>query len=144
MTITDKTILLVEDNADDELLTVRALKKNNIGNALVVARTGEEAIELLLGAAARVLPQLVLLDLNLPRLNGLEVLKRLRAHERTRLLPVVVLTSSREDRDLIDSYSLGANAYVRKPVDFADFTEAVKTLGMFWLVLNELPPTLGP
>lgn len=138
-------ILLVEDNPDDEELTIRALKKNNIGNTVVVARDGEAAINYILGQGSYLgrdvldLPQLVLLDLNLPKVSGLEVLKRIRADERTRLLPVVVLTSSREDEDMIKSYSLGANSYVRKPVDFAQFTEAVRTLGLFWLLLNEVP-----
>lgn len=142
----DKLILLVEDNHDDEVLTLRALKKNNIANEVVVARDGVEALEFLFGTGAHagrdttVQPQLVLLDLNLPRLDGHEVLKRLRADERTRFLPVVVLTSSKEDEDVINSYSKGANAYVRKPVDFGQFTEAVKTLGMFWLLLNESAP----
>src|SRR5688572_32387226 len=145
----DKLILLVEDNRDDEELAIRALKKNNIQNAVVVARDGVEALEYLFGpgsgsgsggdADAPVLPQVILLDLNLPKLNGLDVLRRIRAEQRTRFLPVVVLTSSKEDEDILNSYSLGANSYVRKPVDFAQFIEAVKTLGQFWLSLNELP-----
>lgn len=140
----DKLILLVEDNKTDELLTLRALKKNNIVNEVVVARDGEEALDYLLGtgvhaARERVLPQLILLDLNLPRISGLDVLRRIRADEQIRSLPVVVLTSSKEDEDIINSYSLGANAYVRKPVDFGQFTDAVKTLGFFWLLLNEMP-----
>jgi two-component system response regulator len=139
-------ILLVEDNADDEALTLRALKKNKIVNDVVVAHDGEEALDYLFATGAHAgrdaedLPQVVLLDLNLPRLNGLDVLRRLRADTRTRFLPVVVLTSSKEDEDVIESYSLGANSYVRKPVDFGQFTEAVKTLGLFWLLLNEVAP----
>jgi two-component system, response regulator len=139
----DKLILLVEDNPDDEELAIRALKKNNIPNAVVVARDGVQALDYLFGtgssADAAVLPQVILLDLNLPKLNGLDVLRRIRAEQRTRFLPVVVLTSSKEDEDILNSYSLGANSYVRKPVDFAQFIEAVKTLGQFWLSLNELP-----
>jgi CheY-like chemotaxis protein len=139
-------ILLVEDNPDDEALTLRALKKNHIVNDVVVARDGVEALEYLFGTGAHAgrdlgeMPQVVLLDLNLPRIGGLEVLKRIREDERTKFLAVVVLTSSKEDEDLLKSYSLGANSYVRKPVDFAQFTEAVKTLGLFWLLLNETPP----
>jgi len=131
------SILLVEDNADDEQLTLRALKKNGIANDIQVARSGEEAVEKLLGAGP--LPQLMLLDLNLPKMNGLDVLKRVRAEPKTKLLPVVVLTTSKQEQDIISSYTLGANAYVRKPVDFAQFAEAVQTLGLFWLVLNERP-----
>jgi two-component system response regulator len=142
----DKFILLVEDNPDDEDLTLRALAKHNLANGIVVVRDGAEAVDFLLctGKYAdrdpRDVPQIVLLDLNLPRLSGHEVLKRLRADERTRLLPVVVLTSSREDEDVINSYSLGANAYVRKPVSFDRFVDAVKALGLFWMVVNEPPP----
>lgn len=142
----DGAILLVEDNPDDEALTIRALHKNNIVNEVVVARDGVEALDFLFGAGAeaeekpRGLPQLVLLDLKLPRVDGLEVLRRIRSDPRTRLLPVVVLTSSREERDLVESYSLGANSYVRKPVDFVEFTEAVRQLGLYWLLLNEPPP----
>ncbi len=141
-----KTILLVEDNPDDEALTRRALKKNNIGNEVVVARDGVEALDYLFGTGAyegrdtSLLPQLVLLDLKLPKVGGLEVLRRLRADERTRLLPVVILTSSREQQDLIGGYGYGANSYVRKPVDFAQFVEAVRQLGLYWLALNEAPP----
>lgn len=141
-----KMILLVEDNKDDEALTLRALEKNKIANETVVVRDGEEALDFLFGKGAHAgrstntLPQVMLLDLNLPKMNGLEVIRRIRADERTRLLPVVVLTSSKEDEDIIKSYSLGANSYVRKPVDFAQFSEAVKTLGLFWLVLNEVAP----
>lgn len=143
---TTKWILLVEDNHDDEVLTLRALQKNRITNEVVVARDGVEALDVLFGTGShagrdtRVQPQVVLLDLNLPRVGGLEVLERLRADARTRLLPVVVLTSSKQEEDLIASYSKGANAYVRKPVDFPEFVEAVKTLGRFWLVLNEPAP----
>ncbi len=139
-------ILLVEDNEDDELLTRRALVKNHIANEVVVAHDGVEALDYLFGTGAhagrdtRVQPQLILLDLNLPRLGGLEVLKRIREGERTRFLSVVVLTSSREDEDVITSYANGANAYVRKPVEFTQFSDAVKTLGMFWLLLNEGVP----
>jgi CheY-like chemotaxis protein len=142
----EKAILLVEDNADDEALTVRALKKNNVTNDLVVARDGVEALDYLFGTGAYVgrdtaaLPGLVLLDLKLPRLDGLEVLRRLRADERTRRMPVVVLTSSREEQDLINSYDLGANSYIRKPVNFNQFSEAVRQLGLYWLMLNEVPP----
>jgi two-component system response regulator len=135
-------ILLVEDNPDDEALTLRALRKNNIKNDVVVARDGAEALELLLQDAQGTgrLPEVVLLDLKLPKLDGIEVLRRLRADERTRMLPIVILTSSREEQDLIASYRLGANSYVRKPVDFDQFTEAVRQLGLYWLVLNEPPP----
>ena len=140
-----KVILLVEDNPDDEVLTRRALKKNNIGNEVVVARDGAEALDYLFGTGAyegrdtNVMPQVVLLDLKLPKVDGLEVLRRLRAGEHTKLLPVVVLTSSREQQDLVDSYDYGANSYIRKPVDFAQFVEAVRQLGLYWLVLNEVP-----
>jgi len=141
-----KIILLVEDNPDDELLAIRALKKNNIMNEVVVARDGAEALDYLFGAGAyagrdmSVMPQIILLDLKLPKIDGLEVLRRLRNDERTKLLPVVVLTSSKEERDLTESYSLGANSYIRKPVNFAQFTEAIRQLGLYWLVLNEFPP----
>lgn len=136
------TILLVEDNPDDVALTLRAFQKGNIANQIVVARDGVEAMEFLLEGTSRSLPelpQLVLLDLKLPRVNGLEVLRKVRTEERTKLLPVVVLTSSNEDRDMIESYSLGANSYVRKPVDFIEFTEAVRQLGLYWLLLNKSP-----
>ena len=141
-----KTILLVEDNPDDELLAIRALKKNKIMNEVVVARDGAEALDYLFGTGAyegrdtSVMPQVILLDLKLPKISGLEVLKRLRNDDRTKLLPVVVLTSSKEDRDLNESYRLGANSYIRKPVDFVQFSEAIKQLGLYWLVLNEAPP----
>lgn len=139
-------ILLIEDNPDDEALTLRALKKNNIANKIIITRDGVEALEFLFCTGAYTdrdpceQPQVVLLDLKLPKLDGLEVLRRIRANERTRLLPVVILTSSREEQDLIKGYSLGANSYVRKPVDFNQFVEAVRQLGMYWLVINESPP----
>ena len=133
-------ILLVEDNLDDETLTLRALKKNNIANDIATARDGAAALELLLGPAAKEPPALVLLDLRLPKVDGLEVLRRLRADERTTLVPVVILTSSKEEQDLLTGYKLGANSYIRKPVDFNRFVEAVKHLGLYWLVLNEPPP----
>jgi len=146
---TQRPILLVEDNPDDEELTLRALHKNNIVNDIVVAHDGVEALDYLFGTGAYtgrdlgVQPQVILLDLKLPRGDGLEVLKRIRADEGTRLLAVVVLTSSKEEEDLIRSYSLGANSYVRKPVNFGDFSGAVKTLGLFWLLLNEIPAARG-
>jgi len=139
-------ILLVEDNADDEILTIRAFKKNGILNEIVVAHDGVEALDYLFGTGSHAgrdvseLPQLVLLDLNLPRIGGLEVLRRIREDPRTKLLPVVILTSSKEEDDIVRGYSLGANSYVRKPVDFAQFTDAVKTLGLFWLLLNVEAP----
>lgn len=135
-------ILLVEDNPDDEKLTLRAFRKNNIGNEVVVARDGAEALERLLGPGAETFA-LVLLDLKLPKVPGLEVLKRLRADDRTRLLPVVILTSSKEERDLVQGYALHANSYVRKPVDFREFVEVVAKLGIYWLMLNEAPPAKG-
>jgi two-component system response regulator len=142
----NKMILLVEDNPDDEALTLRALKKNNIGNKVQVVRDGAEALEFLFctGVFAdrnpQDKPQIVLLDLKLPKVDGLEVLRRIRADERTRLLPVVILTSSKEEQDMIKGYSLGANSYVRKPVDFTQFVDSVRQLGLYWLVLNEAPP----
>jgi CheY-like chemotaxis protein len=137
-----KVILLVEDNPDDVDLTLRALTRNKIANEVVVARDGAEALAFLEGAgsAGRPVPALVLLDLKLPKVDGIEVLRRIRANPATRLLPVVVLTSSSEERDLVTSYSLGANSYVRKPVDFEQFQEAVRQLGLYWLVLNITAP----
>lgn len=140
-----KTILLVEDNPDDEALTLRALKKNNIGNAVVVVRDGVQALDYLFatgsyeGRDVNERPAVVLLDLNLPRISGLEVLKRIRENDATRLLPVVVLTSSTEEEDRVQGYTLGANSYVRKPVDFNDFVNAAGQLGLYWLLLNETP-----
>ena len=139
-------ILLVEDNPDDAALTVRALKSHNIRNEVVVAQDGVEALDYLFGKGERPAaepPAVILLDLKLPRLNGLEVLQRIRAHADTRLLPVVILTSSDEERDVIDGYRLGANSYVRKPVDFVEFTEAAKQLGLYWLLMNRAPPSPG-
>lgn len=140
----NKVILLVEDNADDEALTLRAFKKNNITNEVLVARDGAEALDYLLGVGGSghniIEPQVVLLDLKLPKVDGLEVLRRIRAEERTRLLPVVILTSSKEDRDVIESYRLGCNSYVRKPVSFDEFLEAARSLGLYWLLLNQSPP----
>jgi CheY-like chemotaxis protein len=143
----NRSILLVEDNPDDEALTLRALKKNNIKNEVVVAHDGAEALDYLFGTgkyAGRntdILPQVVLLDLKLPKVEGLEVLRRVRGDKRTKLLPVVILTSSNEEQDRIDGYGLGANSYVRKPVDFTQFMEAALQLGLYWLILNEAPPT---
>jgi len=143
----DNIILLVEDNADDEALTLRALNKHHLGNDVVVTRDGEEALEFLFATgryAKRDLDfqrtQVVLLDLKLPKIDGLEVLRHIRADERTRLLPVVVLTSSNEQRDIIQAYDLGTNSYVRKPVNFNEFVEAVGQLGLYWFVVNEAPP----
>lgn len=133
-------ILLVEDDPDHELLTIRALKKANVGNEIHVARDGSEAIDALYGPEA-VKPQVILLDLKLPKIEGLEVLRRIRTEDSTRMLPVVVLTSSDEERDVVRSYQLGVNSYIRKPVNFTDFAEATRQLGMYWLVLNECPPT---
>ncbi len=141
-----KIILLVEDNPDDEVLTIRAFRKNNITNEVVVARDGVEALDYLFGAGkyegrdTSNLPQVVLLDLKLPKMDGLEVLRRIRADDRTRYQPVVILTSSKEDQDLISGYRLGANSYVRKPVNFEEFIEAARQLGLYWLLLNERPP----
>ncbi len=131
-------ILLVEDNPDDERLTLRALRRGNIANEILVARNGEEALTIVLNANP--LPSVVLLDLKLPKVDGLEVLRQIRANERTKLLPVVVLTSSSEESDIIESYNLGANSYVRKPVEIDKFTEAVSQLGLYWAVINELNP----
>jgi two-component system, response regulator len=142
----NKVILLVEDNPDDELLALRALKKNNLLSEVVVAHDGVEALDYLFGVGehagrdTNVMPQLILLDLKLPRIDGLEVLRRLRADGRTRLLPVVILTSSREQQDMLDGYGLGANSYVRKPVNFEQFVRAVEQLKLYWLSLNEAPP----
>ena len=144
--MTSSTILLIEDNPDDEALTLRALKKNNISNHVVVARDGVEALDYLFGTGAHsgrdisVHPQVILLDLKLPKVDGLGVLRKIRGDARTKLLPVVILTSSKEERDLLEGYDLGANSYVRKPVDFIAFVEAVRQLGLYWLVLNETPP----
>ncbi|HMG55205.1 MAG TPA: response regulator [Kofleriaceae bacterium] len=140
-----KIILLVEDNPSDEKLTLRAFKKAGIANEVFVVRDGVEALDYLFATGphaggAPELPSIILLDLRLPRIEGLEVLRRIRADDRTKLLPVVILTSSKEDEDIARSYSLGANAYVRKPVEFAEFVEAARTLGLFWLLLNESPP----
>ena len=134
-----RLILLVEDDPDHELLTIRALKKANVANDVRVARDGEEAIDMLFGPTA-IKPQVVLLDLKLPKVEGLEVLRRIRESDTTRMLPVVVLTSSDEERDVIRSYQIGVNSYIRKPVNFNDFAEATRQLGMYWLVLNECPP----
>jgi two-component system response regulator len=144
----DKSILLVEDNPDDVELTLRALKKNHIANEVVVARDGEEALEYLTatgkyeGRSLVDVPQVILLDLKLPKISGLEVLRVLRADPRMRLLPVVILTSSSEELDIVASYQLGANSYIRKPVDFNQFMEAVRQLGLYWLVLNQTPPVI--
>lgn len=148
--MTNKIILLVEDHPDDEELTIRALTKNNIMNEVVVARDGVEALEFLFGTGAyagrdmNVMPQIILLDLKLPKVDGLEVLRRLRADDRTKFLPVVVLTSSKEEQDIVKSYQLGANSYVRKPVDFQEFSQAVQNLGLYWLILNEAAPERVP
>jgi two-component system, response regulator len=142
----EKMILLVEDNPDDEELTTRALRQAKIANEIVVARDGSEAVEFLFGQGRHAgrdlshMPAVILLDLKLPKLSGLEVLQRLRADERTRLIPVVVLTSSSEEEDMLKSYQWGANSYVRKPVEFGDFANAVAQLGVYWMLLNEPPP----
>ncbi|MBI3776454.1 MAG: response regulator [Gammaproteobacteria bacterium] len=139
-----KTIMLVEDNPDDEALTLHAFEKNNISNKVVVMRNGADALDYLTGpgAQSRELPTVVLLDLKLPKVDGLEVLRRIREHERTRILPVVILTSSKEQQDLIAGYRFGCNAYVRKPVDFDEFLQAARQLGLFWLLTNSPPPAL--
>lgn len=142
----NKTILLVEDNPDDIALTLRALKKNHIANEVAVAHDGVEALDYLFGTGQHAgrdvtqVPAVVLLDLKLPKVDGLDVLRRLRADARTKLVPVVILTSSKEEQDLTSGYALGANSYIRKPVDFPQFTEAIRQLGLYWLVLNEGPP----
>jgi len=142
----DKIILLIEDNPDDEALTLRALKQNNIMNEVFVARDGAEALDYLFGTGLHagrdltLMPQVILLDLKLPKVDGLEVLRRLRANELTRLLPVVILTTSNEEQDRTSGYGLGANSYVRKPVDFVQFTDDVRQLGLYWLILNEPAP----
>ena len=142
--MTSSIILLIEDNSDDEVLTLRALKKNKIANEVVVARDGAEALDYLFGNGrdrdGSTLPAVILLDLKLPKIDGLEVLKRIRADERTRFLPVVVLTSSKEEQDLWNSYSYGCNSYICKPVDFDSFIEAIAHLGLYWLVLNQGAP----
>ncbi|MBD2774236.1 response regulator [Iningainema tapete] len=146
MSVSDKIILLVEDNPDDEALAIRALKRNHISNEIVVAHDGVEALDYLFGTGIHagrdlcVKPAVILLDLKLPRIDGIEVLRRLREDERSKLLPVVILTTSSEEQDLLDSYSLGCNSYIRKPVDFLQFSEAVRQLGMYWLLMNEPPP----
>lgn len=142
----ERVVLLVEDNPDDEVLTLRAFRNNNIGNKVVVARDGVSALDYLFGTGAyrgrdvRDLPAVVLLDLKLPKIDGLEVLKRIRANEHTKFLPVVILTSSKEEQDLINSYRFGCNSYVRKPVNFDEFLQAARQLGLFWLLINEPPP----
>ena len=147
--MTNPAILLIEDSPDDQALALRALKKNNILNKVTVVGDGAEALDYLLspdsaGGVGEELPGLILLDLKLPKIDGLEVLRRIRADERTQIIPVVVLTSSKEEEDILRSYHTGANGYVRKPVDFSDFSDAVKTVGMFWLLLNEAPPSVRP
>jgi two-component system response regulator len=140
------SILLVEDNPDDEALTLRAFRKNNVTNEVIVARDGAQALDYLFGTGAyanrdiTLLPQVVILDLKLPKIDGLEVLRRLRASPQTKLLPVVILTSSNEEQDRLEGYGMGANSYVRKPVDFSQFLDAVRQLGLYWLLLNERPP----
>ncbi len=149
MTIADtkKRILLVEDNPDDQELTMRALKKNNVKNEVILAQDGQEALDYLFCEGQyskrdiQDIPQVILLDLKLPKIDGLEVLKRIREDSRTKFLPVVILTSSKEEKDLIESYKLGANSYIRKPVNFEQFMEAIKNLGLYWLVLNESVPS---
>jgi CheY-like chemotaxis protein len=144
----NEIILLVEDNPDDVLLTKRAFKKSNILNELVVASDGVEALDYLFGTGTyegrdlSIMPVLILLDLRLPKLDGIEVLRRIRDNERTKLIPVVVLTTSKEQKDLLESYSLGANSYIRKPVDFDQFVQAVRQLGLYWVLLNEPPPVI--
>jgi len=145
----NRVILLVEDNASDEKLTLLAFKQSGVSNAIVVVRDGVEALDYLHGTGAYAgrnvadLPAVVLLDLNLPRIGGLEVLQRVRADERTKLVPIVILTASKQEEDVLGGYRLGANAYVRKPVDFAEFSSVAKTVGLFWVLLNERPPIRG-
>lgn len=147
MIVTNGAILLVEDNPNDEILTLRAFRKTNITNEVIIARDGEEALDYLFGTGAYEgrdvldLPQLVILDLKLPKINGLEVLRQIRSDERTKTVPVIIMTSSKEEQDVVKAYSLGSNAYVQKPVDFVEFAEAVKCLGMFWLLLNQPFPS---
>jgi two-component system, response regulator len=142
----DKQIMLIEDNADDRDLTIRALKKNNVLNPVTVAINGAEALTMLFGDHHRDQgnPALILLDLKLPKVDGLEVLRRIRADQRTRVIPVVILTSSKEDEDLAAAYDLGANGYVRKPVTFSEFTQAIRAVGLYWLLLNQPPPDPAP
>lgn len=137
-TPSDGTILLVEDSPDDVVLTKRALRKNNIGNRVIVAHDGEQAIDYLLPVTGKpIVPELILLDINLPKLSGLDVLRAIRGDDRTRYLSVVVLTTSSEEQDIVSSYDLGANSYVRKPVEFDNFLEAVRVLGLYWLLVNQ-------
>jgi CheY-like chemotaxis protein len=146
VTSRDKIILLVEDNPDDEALAIRALKRNHIGNEIVVAHDGVEALDFMFGTGSytgrdvSIKPTVILLDLKLPRVDGIEVLRRLREDERTKLVPVVILTTSSEEQDMLDSYSLGCNSFIRKPVDFIQFSDAIRQLGMYWLLMNEPPP----
>jgi two-component system response regulator len=145
----ENVILLVEDNPDDVELTRRAFEKSNVANEIVIVSDGQEALDYLFATGmhrdrdAALMPHVILLDLNLPKINGLEVLRRMRADERTKRIPVVVLTTSKEEKDVVGSYDLGANSYVRKPVDFAQFLDAARQLGLYWLVLNEPPPSRG-
>lgn len=141
--MSESMILLVEDDPDHEALAIRALRKANVANVIEVARDGAEALEYMKGIAdgSKQMPQLVLLDLKLPKVEGLEVLRNIRASDKTALLPVVVLTSSDEERDIVSSYRLGVNSYIRKPVNFTDFAEATRQLGMYWLLLNQCPPS---
>ncbi|MFI5267751.1 MAG: response regulator [Chloroflexota bacterium] len=145
-----RVILLVEDNPDDEALTLRALRKHNVTNQVIVVRDGAEAIDWVFATGqyadrdTEIVPQVILLDLKLPKVDGLEVLRRIRSDERTHLLPIVILTSSKEEEDILNGYRLGANSYVRKPVDFVEFTDAVRQLGLFWLLLNQPPTRPGP
>lgn len=147
--MSERAILLVEDNPDDELLTLRAFRRNSINNEVIVVRDGIAALDYLFGRGEyanrdlRVMPGIILLDIKLPKMDGLEVLRRLRAHVGTQLLPVVILTSSKEEQDIVKSYSLGANSYIRKPVDFEKFVAAIRQLALYWLGLNELPRFLS-